>query len=389
MIEINGNRAVKLSIVIPCYNEECTLKQCINKVLKIADDHLSLEIIIVDDGSTDNSLRVANDLENNHPEITLLRHERNRGKGAALRTGFQKVTGDFVAIQDADLEYEPMELKRLLIPLVNSDADVVIGSRFLSPGFHRVLYFWHYLGNRFLTLLSNMFTDLNLTDIETCYKVFRREIIQNIDIKEDRFGFEPEIVAKIANLRLRIYEIGISYRGRTYDEGKKIGIKDGFRALYCIFRYNAHIAPIPIQILIYLVIGGTAAIVNFIIFILIFYSGFNENIAAPIAFATAAIVNYLLCIAILFRHKARWNSVLEIAVYLLVVILAGLFDLGITKLFLFMGASPSISKLVATVLVFILNFVGRRFFVFPEPSSGPWTPQIQDYQNDEIDSRRI
>ena len=252
MSEVTYDRPVKLSIVVPCYNEEPTIKKCINKVLKIADDRLSLEIIIVDDCSTDHSLLVAHELEKKHPEISLLQHEKNRGKGAALRTGFQKVTGDFVAVQDADLEYEPMDLKKLLIPLVNNDADVVLGSRFLSPEFHRVLYFWHSLGNRFLTFLSNMFTDLNLTDMEACYKVFRRDIIQNIDIKEDRFGFEPEIVAKLAHLRLRIYEIGISYRGRTYEEGKKISVRDGFRALYCIFRYNAHSAPLPIQLLFYL-----------------------------------------------------------------------------------------------------------------------------------------
>jgi len=336
---------------------------------------LSLEIIIVDDCSTDHSLLVAHELEKKHPEISLLQHEKNRGKGAALRTGFQKVTGDFVAVQDADLEYEPMDLKKLLIPLVNNDADVVLGSRFLSPEFHRVLYFWHSLGNRFLTFLSNMFTDLNLTDMEACYKVFRRDIIQNIDIKEDRFGFEPEIVAKLAHLRLRIYEIGISYRGRTYEEGKKISVRDGFRALYCIFRYNAHSAPLPIQLLFYLMIGGIAAIVNFFVFILLFYYGINENIAVPVAFSIAAIVNYLLCIAVLFRHKSRWNSVTEIVFYIFVVALAGVFDFGITKLFLSLRVSPSVSKLVATVSVFILNFLGRKFVVFPEPSSGPWKPQ--------------
>jgi glycosyltransferase involved in cell wall biosynthesis len=240
--------SVKLSIVIPCFNEEKTIKECVERVLEIADDNLSLELIIVDDHSTDNSYSIARKLEINHPEIKIIRHEKNSGKGAALRSGFKMATGDFVAVQDADLEYDPVDLKRLLIPLVQGDADVVLGSRFLSTGFHRVLYFWHYMGNRFLTFLSNMFTDLNLTDMETCYKVFRREIIQDIDIKENRFGFEPEIIAKIAQRRLRIFEMGISYRGRTYEEGKKIGVKDGFRTLYCIFRYNAHKAPLPIQL---------------------------------------------------------------------------------------------------------------------------------------------
>ena len=370
------DRPVKLSIVIPCYNEQFTLRNCVDKVLNIEDDNLSLEIIIVDDCSSDHSLSIALELEKNHPEITVLHHEKNLGKGAALRTGFRNVTGDFVAIQDADLEYDPLDLKKLLIPLVNNDADVVLGSRFLSTGAHRVLYFWHYLGNRFLTFFSNMFTDLNLTDMETCYKVFRREVIQGIDIKEDRFGFEPEIVAKIAHMRLRIFEMGISYRGRTYEEGKKIGAKDGFRAIYCIFRYNAHRAPLPVQFLFYVLIGGVAALVNLVVFLVLYYSGIGVRIAAPAAFVTAAAVNYLLCISFLFRHKARWRSTTEIAIYIFVVALVGIVDLIMTQSFLYLGVSPAISKLVATVLGLVLNFSGRRYLVFPEPSSGPWRPQM-------------
>lgn len=369
------HRPIKLSIVIPCYNEDQTLENCVNKVLDVADDNLSLEIIIVDDCSSDNSLSIALDLKKKHPEISVLRHEQNRGKGAALRTGFQKLTGDFVAVQDADLEYNPMDLKRLLIPLVNNDADVVLGSRFLSTGVHRVLYFWHYLGNRFLTFLSNMFTDLNLSDMETCYKVFRREVIQSVDIKEDRFGFEPEVIAKVAHMRLRIFEMGISYRGRTYEEGKKIGVKDGFRALYCIFRYNAHRAPVPIQFLLYSMIGGLAALVNFFVFLVLYSAGIGVNIAVPMAFVTAAIINYLLCISLLFRHKARWGSKTELLVYIFVVAVVGLLDLLLTKSLLSLGVPPSVSKLLATGLAFILNFSGRRFLVFPEPSSGPWRPQ--------------
>jgi glycosyltransferase involved in cell wall biosynthesis len=229
---------VKLSVVIPCYNEAKTLEACVEQVLAIADEGLELELIVVDDCSTDRSLEVAERLSRRIPSLVVLRHAKNSGKGAALRSGFAAVSGDFVAIQDADLEYDPMDLKRLLLPLRNGDADVVFGSRFLSAGYHRVLYFWHSLGNRFLTLLSNMLTDLNLTDMETCYKVFRAEVIRRIRIEEDRFGFEPEIVAKIAHERLRIYEMGVSYRGRTYAEGKKIGVKDGFRALYAIAKHN-------------------------------------------------------------------------------------------------------------------------------------------------------
>jgi putative flippase GtrA len=220
-----------------------------------------------------------------------------------------------------------------------------------------------------------MFTDLNLTDMETCYKVFRRDVIQGIEIKEDRFGFEPEIVAKIAQMRLRIFEMGISYYGRTYEEGKKIKAKDGLRALYCIFRYNAHRAPIPIQFILYLFIGGLAALVNLLLFLGLLSAELAVTIAAPMAFVTAAIVNYLLCIWILFKHKARWESITEMLLYFFVVGLVALLDLGITKLFLASGASPALSKIVATGFALILNFSGRRFLVFPEQSSGPWRTQ--------------
>lgn len=375
MAETVSDGIVRLSIVIPCYNEERTLERCVQKVLEIADEGLSLEIIIVDDGSRDGSLSIARRLEKHHPEIVVLTQGKNKGKGAALRMGFQKATGHFVAVQDADLEYDPMDLKRLLVPLVNNDADVVFGSRFLSYGAHRVLYFWHYLGNRFLTFLSNMFTDLHLTDMETCYKVFRRDVIQSIQIKESRFGFEPEIVAKVAHMRLRIFEMGISYYGRTYTEGKKIGVRDGFRALYCIFHYNAHRAPIPIQFLLYLFIGGLAAVVNLFLFLGMFYAGASVTISALTAFIAAAFVNYLLCILILFRHKIRWSSTTEVLFYIFVVVLVGIIDLVITKLFLTSGASPVVSKLIATSSALLLNFIGRRFFVFPESSSGPWKTQ--------------
>src|SRR5262245_15753477 len=196
----------KLSVVIPCFNEERTLQRCIERIREIADAHLTVEIIVVDDGSTDKSHFILLDVKRQYPELVILHHEYNQGKGAALRTGFGTATGDFVAVQDADLEYNPRDLKNLLGPLISNEADVVLGSRFLSSGCHRVLYFWHYVGNRLLTFLSNMFTDLNITDMESGYKVFRREIIQSIDIQENRFGFEPEIVAKIAHMRLRIFE---------------------------------------------------------------------------------------------------------------------------------------------------------------------------------------
>jgi glycosyltransferase involved in cell wall biosynthesis len=220
-------------VVIPCYNEEATIQSLINLVL---DSKWVAEIIVVDDGSKDRSREILASIDNAKVRVVL--HEVNKGKGAALRTGFQHATSEFVIVQDADLEYDPSEYPLVLEPLLDDRADVVFGSRFLSGRPHRVLYFWHSLGNKFLTLMSNMFTDLNLTDMETCYKCFRREVIQSIDIEEDRFGFEPEITAKLAKSRVRIYEVGISYSGRTYDEGKKIGWRDGVRAVYCIVRYS-------------------------------------------------------------------------------------------------------------------------------------------------------
>ena len=222
-----------LSVVVPCYNEHQTIRQLLDLVL--ASPWVA-EIVVVDDGSTDGTRDILDTITD--PRIRVLLHDQNRGKGAALRTGFREARADYVVVQDADLEYDPAEYGVLLVALLDGRADVVFGSRFLAGGPHRVLYFWHSLGNRFLTLLSNMFTDLNLTDMETCYKVFRREVIQSIEIEEDRFGFEPEITAKLARRKLRIYEIGISYSGRTYEDGKKIGWRDGVRALYCIIRYS-------------------------------------------------------------------------------------------------------------------------------------------------------
>ncbi|MBX9633735.1 MAG: glycosyltransferase family 2 protein [Magnetospirillum sp.] len=230
----------KLSIVIPCYNEERTLESIIDRVLAADRCGLDLEIVIVDDGSRDRSVEVMKALAAKHPVISCFEHGINQGKGAALRTGFKKATGDIVLVQDADLEYSPNDYPKLLRPFLDGRADVVFGSRFKGGDESRVLYFWHSIGNRVLTLASNMFTDLNLTDMETCYKAFRRDVIQGLEIVENRFGFEPEITAKLSRLRPRprIYEVGISYSGRTYEEGKKIGWRDGVRALYCIVRYN-------------------------------------------------------------------------------------------------------------------------------------------------------
>jgi glycosyltransferase involved in cell wall biosynthesis len=226
---------LKLSVVIPCFNEVGTIERIIAAVR--ASPHPDKEVIVVDDGSSDGTReKISGELR---PLIDqLVMHEKNQGKGAALRSGIRAATGDIVIIQDADLEYDPNEYPSLIAPIAEDRADVVYGSRFMGAAPHRVLYFWHRLGNGFLTILSNMFTNLNLTDMETCYKAFRRSVIQSIEIEEDRFGFEPEITAKVSKLGCRIYEVGISYYGRTYAEGKKIGYRDGFRAIYCIVKYN-------------------------------------------------------------------------------------------------------------------------------------------------------
>ena len=226
---------MKLSVVMPVYNEQATLCEVISRVLAVP---VETELICVDDGSTDGSREILVELQARHPQIRVLLQTKNMGKGAALRRGIQESAGDFVIIQDADLEYDPSDYSALLQPLIDGKADVVYGSRFLGSRPHRVLYFWHSVGNSILTLLSNALTNMNMTDMETCYKVFRREILQSIPIEENRFGFEPEITVKIAKRRLRVYEVGIGYWGRTYEEGKKIGWKDGFRALWCLLKYT-------------------------------------------------------------------------------------------------------------------------------------------------------
>jgi glycosyltransferase involved in cell wall biosynthesis len=231
---------------MPVYNERATVRDVAERVLAVP---FEIELLCVDDGSSDGSPEILQDLQTAHPQVRVFLQPFNMGKGAALRRGIQEATGDFVIVQDADLEYDPTEYPILLEPLLDGKADVVYGSRFLGAGPHRVLYFWHSVGNSILTLLSNCLTNINLSDMETCYKVFRREVIQSIPIEEERFGFEPEITVKVAKRRLRIYEVGISYWGRTYEEGKKIGWKDGVRALWCLLKYSIKepVAPLTIK----------------------------------------------------------------------------------------------------------------------------------------------
>lgn len=237
-----SNQIMKLSIVIPVYNEEKTVHLILNQIKKVQLlNDLDKELIIVNDYSTDGTEIALENYQKENPDLDIkyFAHEKNMGKGAALRTGIKEASGDILIIQDADLEYDPREYNILLQPILEGNADVVYGSRFIGGKPHRILFFWHSIGNVFLTRLSNTFSNLNLTDMETCYKMFKTEIIQGINIKENRFGFEPEVTAKISRIKgLRLYEVGISYYGRTYEDGKKIGWKDGFRAIYCILKYG-------------------------------------------------------------------------------------------------------------------------------------------------------
>jgi len=366
-----------LSILVPCYNEESTLASCIEQVLAVEDSQLQLEILIIDDCSSDKSVEVAEALIVKHPQIRLLRHEVNRGKGAALHTGIREATGEFLAIQDADLEYNPLELKTLVQPLIEDRADVVFGSRYLKGNEGRVLYFWHTLMNKGLTLFSNMFTDLGLTDMETCYKIFKTPLVQSLDLVEERFGFEPEVVAKVSRAGWRAYEIGISYHGRTFEEGKKIGWKDGIRALYCIMHYGAATAPLPMQFMIYFLIGSTAALFNLAIFGAMTYGeAFSVNIAVTAAYLAAALLNYWLCILILFRHNARWGSALEFLIYGAVVVFGLGIDVFATQALIQFDTPSLLAKGLASVVLFVANFWMRKMFVFPEKQS--ITPPSQE-----------
>jgi glycosyltransferase involved in cell wall biosynthesis len=359
-------QSCKLSLIIPCYNEEETIELCVSNVRSIASDNIELEIIVVDDASTDNSLAILEKLAVEFEEVTVLKHEKNRGKGAAIRTGLLSANGDFVGIQDADAEYSPVDYLTLLEPCLSGRADVVFGSRYLRPDTRRVLYFWHTWMNKTLTFVSNMFTNLDITDMETCYKLFRSDVIKKIapTLREERFGFEPEITAKVASAGYRVYECAISYNPRSYEEGKKIGWRDGVRALYCILHYSAPTAPLPMQILIYLFIGFLSMLVNLVSFSAFWHFKILTEIAVVLSFFVAAICNYMLCIAILFRHKARWGAAKEIAAYFVSVIIMCAIDYAVTLGLIGFGKSPFWSKFWGSVTGFIGNFLIRRNLIF-------------------------
>jgi dolichol-phosphate mannosyltransferase len=361
--------ATNLSLVIPCYNEERTLAACVERVVSLSGDDLNLEIVIVDDCSRDKSVSIARGLIEKYPFVKLIKHEINQGKGAALRTGFAHATGDYIGIQDADLEYDPLQYRKLLVPLLDGRADVVFGSRYLQTDNRRVLYFWHTWMNTALTAISNAFTNLDITDMETCYKLFKREIIQSIDLKENRFGFEPEVTAKVSQIRCRVYECAISYTPRTVEEGKKINWKDGVHALYCILHYGAHAAPLPMQFLLYFFIGVICAIANVALFSVLTSGGMNLSLAIVIAFVVAAALNYYLCITVLFRHRARWTTEWEILLYLGTIFVMGVVDYVVTIGLFAATGSATWSKVAAVIVGFFGNFLLRRYLVFPERTS--------------------
>ena len=358
-----------LSLIIPCYNEEKTLTGIVERCLSLSSDSLKLELIIVNDCSTDGSDTVARSLVEKYPDIVkYFAHEKNMGKGAALHTGFLKATGDYVGIQDADMEYNPNDYLIMLEPLLDGRADVVYGSRYLLPDTRRVLYWWHTKMNKSLTTFSNMFTNLDITDMETCYKLFRREVIQEIAprLKENRFGFEPEVTALVAKGNYRVYECAIHYTPRTVEEGKKINWKDGVRALYCIMHYSASTAPVPMQLILYFFIGALSAICNILAFFILEKCGISFTPSVITAFIISALVNYLLCITILFQHKARWSGVGELFAYLITLTIMGCLDWLVTIGLITAGMTAGGAKAIAAIAGFLCNFVLRRFLVFPE-----------------------
>jgi glycosyltransferase involved in cell wall biosynthesis len=363
---------MKLSIVIPVYNEKKTILEIIEivKSVILPEKIKEREIVLVDDCSKDGTRDILKNI--NDSEVKVFYHKVNKGKGGALNTGFKQTTGDIVIIQDADLEYDPHEYPKLLKPILDDKADVVFGSRFVGGDSHRILYFWHTTMNKFLTLLSNVFSDLNLTDMETCYKVFRKDILDQIDIEENRFGFEPEITAKVGELsrtkNVRIYEVGISYYGRTYDEGKHIGWKDGVRALWCIFKYNtstfAHFSK-------YIINGVFVAIAQIIaIFVLVNYFDFStpklQEIANLISIEISVLVGLFLHSFITWRYKYETTrNFLKVFVYFhLVTGISFLVRAFLFPILASMNVDYMSNTLIGIAVAIVINFFGYDKLVF-------------------------
>jgi glycosyltransferase involved in cell wall biosynthesis len=362
---------MKLSIVIPVFNEKKTIRQILKAVEKAPlFPRMRREIIIVDDGSSDGTRTILKNIQK--PNVKIFYHHFNKGKGAALRTGFKKCTGDIIIVQDADLEYNPKEYKNLLAPIIQGKADVVYGSRFEGSGPHRILYFWHFFANRFLTLFSNMFSDLNLTDMETCYKVFKKDVLKKITIEENRFGFEPEITAKIAHLareeKIAIYEVGISYYGRTYKEGKKLGAKDAFRAFLCILKYNDSLLARMIK---YGLNGLLVAISQLItIVFLVKYLGLEtklwQNISYAISIEVSILVGFVLHAFLTWNYQFKKRKEIGQKLFSFHLVTGASFI--IRQILFYLLSSIDVNYLINTFIgiavAIVLNFLGYDKIVF-------------------------
>lgn len=363
---------MKLSIVVPAYNEKDSIAKVIDllRTVPITSAIDQREIVVVDDCSIDGTKEILNSID--YPELRVFHHDVNQGKGAALRTGFAKATGDIVIVQDADLEYDPNEFSKLLGPIIDGKADVVFGSRFAGGESHRILYYWHSVGNKFLTFLSNMLSDLNLTDMEVCYKVFKREVLQKFCIEEDRFGIEPEVTAKVAELAreqgIRIYEVGISYHGRTYAEGKKIGVKDGFRALLCIYKYNTTRLA---KFLRYAVNGLFVALSQFITIITL-VDGFGlrtvlqQNISNIVSIEISILTGFVLHFTRTWRERySNLTSLIKrLSVFHLVTLASLLARVSLFYPLSVVGFDYRLNALIGIGIAVILNFIGYDKLVF-------------------------